>query len=88
MKGGVVFADSEYNRWNPVFGSATATDTRTGWLVGVGIEYAFHPNWSAKIEYNYMDFGTQTETFMFNTSPCCLTVHSDVEQKVQSLKPV
>ena len=46
------------------------------------------PDWSAKIEYNYLDFGTQTETFMFNTSPCCLPVHSDDEQKVLSLKPV
>lgn len=86
VKGGVVFANSEYNRFNPVFGSATATDLRTGWLVGGGIEYAFLPNWSAKIEYNYMDFGTQSETFIFNGPPCCFTVHSDVEQKVQVIK--
>ena len=29
----------------------------SGALLGAGIEYAFLPNWSAKIEYNYMDFG-------------------------------
>jgi outer membrane immunogenic protein len=27
-----------------------------GWDLGVGWEYAFAPNWSAKIEYNYMRF--------------------------------
>ena len=30
----------------------------------MGIEYAFLPNWSAKIEYNYIDFGTRN----FNAS--------------------
>jgi outer membrane immunogenic protein len=32
--------------------------TRAGWMFGAGVEYAFTPNWSAKIEYDYMDFGT------------------------------
>jgi outer membrane immunogenic protein len=32
-------------------------DTRPGWLFGLGIEYMFATNWSAKLEYNYMDFG-------------------------------
>jgi outer membrane immunogenic protein len=26
----------------------------TGWLVGAGIEYAFSPNWSAKLEWDYL----------------------------------
>ena len=41
----------------------TGDHTRSGWTVGGGWEYAFAPNWSAKIEYNYMDFGTQSPTF-------------------------
>ena len=32
---------------------------RTGWLLGVGVEYAFLGNWSAKLEYNYMDMGSK-----------------------------
>jgi len=36
----------------------TVTDTRLGWTVGLGLEYMFAPRWSAKIEYNYADFGT------------------------------
>jgi outer membrane immunogenic protein len=31
--------------------------TKTGWALGVGGEYAFNNNWSAKIEYLHMDFG-------------------------------
>jgi len=32
-------------------------DTHTGWTVGGGLEYGFAPNWSAKIEYLYVDLG-------------------------------
>jgi len=28
----------------------------TGWTAGGGIEYAFTSNWTAKVEYLYVDF--------------------------------
>lgn len=28
-----------------------------GWTIGAGIEHAFAPNWSAKLEYLYADYG-------------------------------
>ncbi len=31
--------------------------TYDGWTVGGGLEYAFMNNWSAKLEYLYIDFG-------------------------------
>jgi outer membrane immunogenic protein len=34
--------------------------TRVGWTVGAGLEKKFTPNWSAKLEYLYVDFGSQT----------------------------
>jgi outer membrane immunogenic protein len=34
-----------------------------GWTGGVGVEYAFMPNWSAKVEYLYADFGETRRTF-------------------------
>jgi outer membrane immunogenic protein len=48
----------------PPFGmfSASATDNRWGATAGVGVEYAFARNWSAKLEYDYLDFGTRTVT--------------------------
>jgi len=71
-KGGVAFADQDYN-WVVTKGSkdlATAkfSDTRTGWIVGGGAEWKLGHNWSAKLEYNYMDFGT--ETLNVATSVC------------------
>jgi outer membrane immunogenic protein len=35
----------------------TVDTTNTGWTVGGGVEYAFLSNWSAKIEYLYIDLG-------------------------------
>lgn len=37
-----------------------STDTRVGWTVGAGVERKFTRNWSAKLEYLYMDFGSKT----------------------------
>jgi outer membrane immunogenic protein len=31
-----------------------ASSTQVGWTAGAGIEYAFSPNWSAKVEYLYV----------------------------------
>lgn len=39
--------------------SITPTDTRFGWVVGAGVEYGITANWSAKVEYNYVDLGTK-----------------------------
>jgi outer membrane immunogenic protein len=33
------------------------TKWHNGWTVGGGIEYAFAPNWSAKLEYLFVDLG-------------------------------
>jgi opacity protein-like surface antigen len=33
-------------------------ESRVGGTVGAGVEFGLNPNWSAKIEYDYLDFGT------------------------------
>jgi outer membrane immunogenic protein len=38
---------------------ASASETRLGWTIGTGIEWAFWGNWSAKAEYNYIDLGSR-----------------------------
>jgi outer membrane immunogenic protein len=59
-KGGVAFA-RDNDSLNNLFGStATTSVNRTGWTAGAGLEYAFAPNWSAKIEYDYLGFGNET----------------------------
>jgi len=41
---------------------ATTGGQKNGYTVGGGLEYLFAPNWSAKAEYQYYDFGTTTFT--------------------------
>ena len=36
---------------------ASSERTVSGWMLGVGAEYALWTNWTAKVEYNMMDFG-------------------------------
>jgi len=31
--------------------------TRSGWNIGGGAEFMFAPQWSAKAEYSFLDFG-------------------------------
>jgi outer membrane immunogenic protein len=42
--------------------NATASDTRSGWTSGAGVEWGFAPNWSAKLEYDYVKFDTSNIT--------------------------
>ncbi len=64
-KGGAAWAKAKRSSFttNPAGVTVTTTEsdtTRTGWTVGAGTEYRFARNWSAFIEYDYVDFGTDT----------------------------
>jgi outer membrane immunogenic protein len=54
-KVGVIWAGNTVNINNAVTGASvvSASNTNNGWLVGGGVEYAFAPNWSAKLEYDF-----------------------------------
>jgi outer membrane immunogenic protein len=41
-------------------GSISQSKYRLGWTGGGGVEWAFAPQWSAKVEYLYADFGSHT----------------------------
>lgn len=43
-------------------GGLEESKTQTGWTGGVGMEVGLTPNWSAKVEYLYMDLGTRHYT--------------------------
>jgi outer membrane immunogenic protein len=36
------------------------SDTSSGWMLGVGTEYALRDNWSVKVEYNRLEFDPGT----------------------------
>jgi len=54
--------------------ASTSDDTRWGGTVGVGLEYAFAPNWSAAVEYDHLFMQDKTYNF---TSPAGVLVASD-----------
>jgi outer membrane immunogenic protein len=45
-----------------------------GWAGGLGVEYAFLPNWSAKVEYLYADFGETRRTVLGGSIDTDLTM--------------
>jgi outer membrane immunogenic protein len=42
------------------------SNSRTGWTVGGGVEWMFAPHWSAFLEGNYMDFGSNSSSVTTN----------------------
>jgi outer membrane immunogenic protein len=57
--GGVAFTDEQLRLCNVAFGCGGQSKAETGWTAGAGVEYAFAGNWSAKLEYLHIDFGSQ-----------------------------
>lgn len=45
-------------------GAVSSNTTKSGGTVGAGLEYAFAGPWSAKLEYLYVDTGTQSVTLL------------------------
>ena len=63
-KGGGAWMNVKYTQDTLVAGGALITtqgisDTRTGFTAGVGLEYGMTENLSAKLEYDFYDFGTK-----------------------------
>jgi outer membrane immunogenic protein len=49
-----------YGELKGTFLALDETRTEVGWAGGVGAEYGFTPNWSAKVEYLYMDLASRS----------------------------
>jgi len=49
------------NGGNPFFASGNVSNTRVGWTVGGGIQYAVTNNWSIFAEYRYTNWGSIRE---------------------------
>jgi outer membrane immunogenic protein len=82
VKGGLAWIDEDFRAVaGPVIFEGDRSEA--GWMVGVGVEYGFTPNWSAKIEYNYMDFNSDRIRFV---GPAGVTDDFDVDQQVHVVK--
>ena len=66
VKGGYAWADNKLSVSGTAFGapvlSSSDSHFQSGYTVGAGWEYMFAPAWSAKIEYMYANYSSQTFT--------------------------
>lgn len=82
-KGGLAYAHERYVFNTPGVLDTITDDDRWGWTLGAGIEYGFAAKWSAKLEYNFIDFGTKRLNFV---SPTGLAFAFDHSQRVHLAK--
>jgi outer membrane immunogenic protein len=67
VTGGAAFAEAKFSdniafAGSGTFNAASSNDTRVGWVVGGGVEWAFDPHWTVKAEYLHADLGTVSFT--------------------------
>jgi outer membrane immunogenic protein len=66
----------------PVAVTASNSTTRFGWTLGLGGEWAFSSNWTAKIEYLYMDIGSVSSTALLAAPAIGATVNARVTDNI------
>jgi outer membrane immunogenic protein len=65
----------------------SSSNTKAGWTLGAGVEYAFAQNWTTRVEYRYSDFGTFTDNpatdsgFLYPTDVTTQSVRFGVSYK-------
>jgi len=72
VTGGVAFGDVRASQ----AGVGSVKDTNVGWTVGAGVEAAVAANWTAKLEYLYVDLGD------VNCTPCIAPTNVDFSSHV------
>jgi outer membrane immunogenic protein len=88
VKGGFAVADDDHIIRNAA-GDASDNPggTRRGWTLGAGVEYAFGSNWSAKIEYNYVNLEDSNHQFVYFAAPNAGLVENwRIEQDIHIVK--
>jgi outer membrane immunogenic protein len=65
IKGGLAWDTSRFQEVGQFISSSVVDDSRTGWTIGAGVEYAVTHNLTAFAEYDFYDFGSKAESFVF-----------------------
>jgi len=74
VTGGVAFGNVKTN----IVGLPTHDDTKVGWTVGAGVEAAIAQNWTAKVEYLYVDLGNTT----CSVASCGVATNADFRSNI------
>jgi outer membrane immunogenic protein len=62
--------------------SGSVSDTKIGWTVGGGLEWAFANNWSLKGEYLYYDLGTLSHLMKDPFFPATFNASADIKGSI------
>ena len=82
-KGGLAVAQEQYRHQNLFNGNTFSDeDIRVGFFAGTGVEYAISDNWSARLEYQYVDLGNEGVALSGPTG----TAVFDVDQSMHVVK--
>ena len=65
--GGLAWAGERFLNAPAIGNSEKTLNTRLGWAAGGGVEYAFAPHWSVRLEYLYSQFGKAEVRFPSDT---------------------
>jgi outer membrane immunogenic protein len=89
-KAGGAWSENEYDIFFNPTGDLifTTSDTRSGLMAGGGVEFALTQNWSAKAEYNFIDFGND-QVLRGSVPPLLppgITVDSDSNNQMHAVK--
>ncbi len=82
--GGVAFGDLGNTYVNAAGLSDSISNTRIGYTVGGGVEYAVTNNWSLRAEYRYTDFGSVTDNLATSTGGTVNVRHHETDNRVQA----
>jgi outer membrane immunogenic protein len=86
-KGGAAWAGDKYTVTGIFAGTGfgfEGLDTRTGWITGAGVDWAFARHWSARLEYDYYQFGHGS--VLMSDSINVLSGLVDAKQSAQVIK--
>lgn len=59
-------------------GSQSDGSTHTGYVLGAGVEWAFAQNWTAKLEYQYINLGSSTYSFSSPVPSPNVAIHDSI----------
>jgi outer membrane immunogenic protein len=90
VKGGGAWMNTDHRVNAPVVGNTLITSASSdtwGWLLGMGTEWMITPNWTAFVEYNYIEFDKKNERFPLGAiQGVAFSVNADLTNKLSIAK--
>lgn len=80
VQGGAAWTQNSQSFATPAgVGVGQISHNTTGWTFGGGVEWMFMPHWSTFLEYNFMEFGTNSATWAGCGGTCSVNANADIQ---------